>query len=203
MSLLIILTTKNSVNFLFIAGSSDSSQCKNSSNSDYSAMALKVLLLSDKRKKFASQIFSFVAPNSQPHVYWSVTGDSFKKALHRLIPPTRIKVSSFAVILLVLAHSYILCLPIVVYVQVLKRCTLESYLTSSLLVQACHAFPLELLCIPRQNWSLKYHSLSHFVTVFHSPLSCQFLQDKHQSLAAESEFNRAFVLNLKFFFLGF
>ena len=52
-----IFTTKNSSNFLFIAGSSDSSQCKNSSNSDYSAMALKVLLLSDKRKKFASQIF--------------------------------------------------------------------------------------------------------------------------------------------------
>ena len=47
--------------------------------SDYSAVALKVLLLSDKRKKFASQIFSFVAPNSHPHVYWSVPGDGFKK----------------------------------------------------------------------------------------------------------------------------
>ena len=43
--------------------------------SDYSAMALKVLLLSDKRKKFASQIFSFGPPNSQPHVYCTVTGD--------------------------------------------------------------------------------------------------------------------------------
>ena len=47
--------------------------------SDYSAMALKVLLLSDKRKKFASQIFSFGPPNSQPHVYCSVTGDDVSK----------------------------------------------------------------------------------------------------------------------------
>ena len=46
-----------------------SSHARTVQTSDYSAMALKVLLLSDKRKKFASQIFSFVAPNSQPHVY--------------------------------------------------------------------------------------------------------------------------------------
>ena len=60
-------------------------------------------------------------PFSQPHVYCTVTGDHVpKKALFRLILSTRIKVSSFAVILLVLAHSYILYVPLFVYDQVLR-----------------------------------------------------------------------------------
>ncbi len=56
-----------------------SSHARTVQTSDYSAMALKVLLLSDKRKKFASQIFLFGPRNSRPHVYCTVTGDHVPK----------------------------------------------------------------------------------------------------------------------------
>ena len=86
--------------------------------SDYSAMAWK-FCYSVIKEKICFTNFLFGPRNSHPHVYWSVPGDGFKKPFTGWF--LRIKASSFAVILLVLTHSYILCLPIVV-------CTLESYL---------------------------------------------------------------------------
>ena len=52
-----LFTTKNSSNFLFIAGSCEKQTCKNSSNKWLFSGGFESLLLSDKRKKFASQIF--------------------------------------------------------------------------------------------------------------------------------------------------
>ena len=83
----------------------------------------------------------------------------------------RIKASSFAVFLLVLTHSHILCLPIVV-------CTLEYYLN---LFSSCAG----MLCLSLKSCSvcrgrighLNTISLSFLSTVFHCLLSCQFLQD--------------------------
>ena len=139
--------------------------------SDYSA-ALKVCY-SVIKEKICFTNFLFGLRNSRPYVYCTVTEVHApkKKVLFRLIPPTRIKGSSFAVFLLVLTHSHILCLPIAV-------CTLEYHLN---LFSSCAG----MLCLSLKSCSvcrgrighLNAISLSFLSTVFHCLLSCQLLQD--------------------------
>ena len=114
---------------------------------------------------------------SQPHVYCSVTEDEVsKKALYRLIPSTRIKVSSFAVILLALAHSYILYLPLVVSVQVLRD-VLQNHIQPVLSLYR-HAMPSPWNCSVYLGRIGLINSilLSYFDTVFHCPLNCHLFK---------------------------
>ena len=89
------------------------------------------------------------------------------------------------------------------FVQVLRDVLQNSIQPVPLLVQACHAFSMKLLCISKQNWSLNSILLSHLDTVFHCPLSCHlFNSNTNLWLQKVSPIELCFELKV-FFPLGF